>query len=43
MNVYALIDPFTKEMKYVGITKGNIEQRLKTHIKDSKTKKRILE
>lgn len=38
MNVYSLADPISKEIKYIGITKNKVEQRLKGHIKDSKTK-----
>lgn len=40
MNVYFLKDPNDNEIKYVGITKKAITQRLAVHIKDAKTKQR---
>lgn len=35
--IYVLIDPNTKEIKYVGATKLVLEERLYLHIKDSKS------
>lgn len=37
--VYCLIDPRDNSIKYIGITKRNLEIRLKEHINDKKSKK----
>jgi len=38
MNVYLILDPANRIVRYVGITKHNPKHRLMTHIKDSKSK-----
>ena len=40
MNIYLLRDPIDLIVKYVGITKKTAGQRLKCHIKDTKTRHR---
>lgn len=37
--IYKLIDPITKEVRYIGYTQGKLQKRLMSHIRESKLRK----